>query len=94
MLQSIRSRITGVLALVILGLIALSFVFFGVATPNGGQGLTYAAKVNGSEVPLNRLRSELQRIESQQAQFYPDGMPEAQRTQLRERILDGLIVKN
>ena len=91
MLQSIRSRITGVLALVILGLIALSFVFFGVATPNGGQGLTYAAKVNGSEVPLNSLRSELQRIESQQAQFYPDGIPEEQRAQLRERILDGLI---
>ncbi len=91
MLQSIRSRITGVLALVILGLIALSFVFFGVATPSGGQGLTYAAKVNGSEVPLNRFRSEMQRIESQQAQFYPDGMPEAQRTQLRENILNGLI---
>ena len=91
MLQSIRSRITGVLALVILGLIALSFVFFGVATPSGGQGLSYAAKVNGSEVPLNNLRSELQRIESQQAQFYPDGIPEEQRAQLRERILDGLI---
>ena len=91
MLQSIRSRITGVLALVILGLIALSFVFFGVATPSGGQGLTYAAKVNGSEIPLNSLRSELQRIESQQAQFYPDGIPEEQRAQLRERILDGLI---
>ena len=91
MLQSIRSRITGVLALVILGLIALSFVFFGVATPSGGQGLTYAAKVNGSEVPLNSLRSELQRIESQQAQFYPDGIPEEQRAQLRVRILDGLI---
>ena len=91
MLQSIRSRITGVLALVILGLIALSFVFFGVATPSGGQGLTYAAKVNGAEIDLNRFRSELQRIESQQAQFYPDGMPEEQRTQLRENILNGLI---
>jgi len=91
MLQSIRSRLTGVISLVILGLIGLSFVFFGLPGAGGTAGLDYAAKVNGSKVPLNSLRSQLQRMEAEQARFYPDGMPEAQRTQLRENILNGLI---
>jgi peptidyl-prolyl cis-trans isomerase D len=91
MLQFIRSRITGVLALTILGLIVLSFVFFGVATPGGTQGLNYAAKVNGVELPMNTYRQQLQRAENQYSQYYPDGIPEEQRAQLRQNILDSMI---
>lgn len=91
MLQFIRNRITGVIALIILGLIILSFVFFGVVTPGGMQGVNYAAKVNGTEIPLNNFRQQLQRAENQYAQYFPDGIPEEQRTQLRQNILDSLI---
>ena len=91
MLQFIRNRINGVLALTLLALIVLSFIFFGVVNPGGAQGVNYAAKVNGVELPLNQYRQQFQRIENQYAQSFPDGVPEEFRAQLRENILESMI---
>ncbi|MBT8141825.1 MAG: hypothetical protein HKN88_09680 [Gammaproteobacteria bacterium] len=90
MLQLIRSRVTGILAIVVLVLITLSFVFFGVTTPSL-TGVNYAAKVNGVEIPLNEFRSGVQRAESRYSQYYPDGIPDETRQQLRDNILDTMI---
>lgn len=89
MLQSIRSRITGVTAWVILLLIGLTFMFFGI---NSGNSIgDWAAKVNGEKVPMQNFRSQLQRVEAQYSQYYPDGIPDEMRTQLRENVLNGLV---
>jgi len=90
MLQSIRSGITGWKAIAILILIGLTFMFFGV----GGGGMTvndWAAKVNGQKVPMQEFRQQLQRAEAQYSQYFPDGIPDETRSQLRENILDGLV---
>jgi len=93
MLHFIRSRSSGIVSLIILGLIGLSFVFFGLPGAGGGIGINYAAKVNGQDVSLNRFRTDLQRAENQFAQFYPNGIPDEQRASIRKRVLDGLILE-
>jgi len=50
MLQNMRERFTGTTALVVLGLIAIPFVFVGISSPLIGSG--YAAKVDGDEISL------------------------------------------
>jgi len=90
MLQSIRSRITGWKAIAILLLIGLTFMFFGVGA--GGLGVQdYAAKVNGQKVSMADFRNRLQQEEARYLQYFPDGVPDEQRAQLRESILDGLV---
>ena len=51
MLQNIREKFTGWIALAILGLIALTFVFVGGAN-FAFIGNNYAAKVDGVEIGL------------------------------------------
>ena len=45
MLQTIRDKISGLVAIVFLGVIAVVFIFWGVDFGTGAQ--TYAAKVDG-----------------------------------------------
>lgn len=87
MLQNIREKFTGVVALVILGAIALSFVFVGLNYSFIGQ--SFAAKVDGEDISLaqfeNAYRDQLQeRPELAQ-------LPATIRQTLRGRILEQLI---
>ena len=63
MLQTIRDRITGKFAIMILVLIAMPFMFFGVANYNF-LGDSYAAKVDGVEITTfdveREFRNQLQ----------------------------------
>ncbi len=69
MLQRIRDRITGKLALFMLALIALPFVFFGIGTNYNFIGAGYAAKVNGDDVSVvafeNAYRNQLLAVAEQ-----------------------------
>jgi len=88
MLQRIRDRITGKLALVILAFIALPFLFFGI--DYNFIGLGYAAKVDGEEISVaqfeNAYRNQLMALAEQGTEI-PDDL----RQLVREGVLDRMI---
>ena len=59
MLQHIRERFTGVFAIVLLGMLAVSFIFFGIGNFTFLSG-DFAAKVEGSEISLAQLEGTYQ----------------------------------
>ncbi len=87
MLQNLREKFTGWIAISILGLIGLSFVFVGLNYSFIGN--TYAAKVDGVDIGVgqfeNAYRDQLQ-SNPQLAQ-----LPEQFRQQLRSNVLEQLI---
>ncbi len=88
MLQNIREKITGWGALVVLGVIGLSFVFVGGASFTT-IGSNYAAKVDGSEIGLTQFETAYRdRIQSNPQLA---NLPDEYRLQLRRNILDGLV---
>jgi len=89
MLQSIHDKLKGWLAAVVLGAIGLVFVFWGINWTMSAP--TYVAKVNGSEVSANEVRQAYQR-ELAQAERQSDGsISEAQRNQIKMRVLDQYV---
>ena len=88
MLQNIREKFTGWIAISILALIGVTFIFVGGAN-FAFIGSNYAAKVDDVEIGLGQFeaayRDELQR-NPEYAQ-----LPEDVRQQLRQNILEGLI---
>ncbi|MCG8370644.1 MAG: SurA N-terminal domain-containing protein [Proteobacteria bacterium] len=88
MLSQIREKFTGWIALAILGLIALTFVFVGGAN-FAFIGSNYAAKVDDVEIGLGRFEQAYRDQIQQNPQFAQ--LPDEQRFQLRRNILDQLI---
>ena len=88
MLQQIREKFTGWIALAILGVIAVTFVFVGGAN-FAITGDNYAAKVDGSEIGINAFEQTYR----QQLQQNPTWaqLPEEFRVQIRQRVLDMLV---
>jgi peptidyl-prolyl cis-trans isomerase D len=88
MLQDIRDKLLGKFAIFLIGLIAVSFVFWGASSPFIGD--PYAAKVDGVEISLTQLETEYRRqLNSYTEQF--GELPESFRLPLRERVLDSLV---
>lgn len=96
MLERIREGSQGPWAMIIIGLVVLSFVFAGVGSYLNSSGQTVAATVNGEEISLNELerayqaqrgRMEAQYGESISAMF----SDEAYLKQFRQGVLDNLI---
>ena len=88
MLQNIREKFTGGIAIAILALIGIPFLFFGVGNYNF-LGQTFAAKVDGSEIGIGQFE-----------QFYRDQLqrnptwtqlPDEYRQQIRRSLLDSMI---
>lgn len=88
MLQDIRDKLLGKFAIFLIGLIAVSFVFWGAATPFLSTG--YAAKIDGVEISLTQLEQEYRRQLNQYTEQFGE-LPESFRRPLRERILDELV---
>lgn len=89
MLQNIRDRLTGPTALIILGLIAVPFVFVGVGAPLLRAG--FAAKVDGEEISLARFESAWQNQVGQNPEIL--NYPQFYQAQVRQQILDQLILE-
>ena len=87
MLQQIREKFTGGIAVAILALIGIPFLFFGINYNFVGQ--SFAAKVGGSEISIGQFeqayRDQLDRNPTW-AQ-----LPDEYRLQIRQSILDSLI---
>jgi peptidyl-prolyl cis-trans isomerase D len=89
MLQTIHDKITGWVAYVILGAIALVFVLWGINWSLGAPN--YAAKVNGSEVSVNEVRQAYQQQLAQLERQSNGQVSEAQRNELKQRVLDEYV---
>jgi peptidyl-prolyl cis-trans isomerase D len=89
MLQQIREHLTGWVAMLILGAIALSFVFFGIDFSSGGANV--AMRVNGEKVQRfeyeNVVRNNIARF--QQAQ--PDAFTPETEAAIRAQSIDALV---
>ena len=88
MLQDIRDKLLGKFAIGLIGLIAVSFVFWGASSPF--IGAPYAAKVDGVEISLTQLEQEYRRQLNQYTEQFGE-LPESFRLPLRERVLEGLV---
>lgn len=89
MLQNIRDRFTGPTALVVLGLIAIPFIFVGVSSPLIGSG--YAAKVDGEEISLQAFQMAWQNQINQNPELLD--YPAQYQSMLRKQILDQLVLE-
>lgn len=87
MLSQIRDKIVGPIGLIVLGIIAVSFVFFGATLNFAGN--QYAAKVDGSEIGIlafeNTYRNQID-ANPQLAQLPPEF-----RGQMRQSVLESMI---
>src|SRR5215216_1176293 len=86
MLQRIHDSLGKWVVVVVLGLIAFSFVFWGIDFGLTGA-TTFAARVNGSEVPLADFDRELQARQNQYQQITRAELSE----ELRRAVIEDLV---
>ena len=96
MLESIRERSQGGLAVGILGVVILSFVFAGVGSYFNSEVDQTAAKVNGEEINLSTVeqayQSERARMEAQFGQAFAElASSDEYIAQMRQGVLDRLV---
>ena len=65
MLQAIRDRVTGIVAIFILGLLAIPFVFFGLDSYIQSVPQDAVAQVGDSEITVSEFQSEFSRYRAQ-----------------------------
>jgi peptidyl-prolyl cis-trans isomerase D len=93
MLQAIHDNLKGVFAMIVLGALAVVFVFWGVEFVSvGGFSSTQGIEVNGEDVDANQVRQDYQeQVNQLQAALAGQDMPEALREQLRKDVLDRAV---
>lgn len=93
MLQAIRDRVTGVVAIIILGLLAIPFVFFGVDSYIRDVPQNAVATVGDMEITSSEFQTEFARYRAQlrarQGAAYSD--IEANRPEARREFLESMI---
>ncbi|MBU2979115.1 peptidylprolyl isomerase [Alteromonas sp. C1M14] len=96
MLERIREGSQGPWAMLIIGLVVLSFVFAGVGSYLNSSGETVAASVNGEEISLSELERAYQAQRSRMESQYGESITalfadEGYLKQFRQSVLDDLI---
>ena len=90
MLQNIRDNSSGIIAKIIVGLIAVTFVVTGVNFFNGGDGDNVIAEVDGVEITERRFVEKLEQERRQLLSILRD--PSAVNEDLlRQSVLNALI---
>ncbi|MEM1080620.1 MAG: SurA N-terminal domain-containing protein [Pseudomonadota bacterium] len=93
MLQAIRDRVTGVVAFIILGLLAVPFLFFGLESYVRGVPQDAVAQVGDEEISLTEFQTEFARYRTQlrfqQGENYNE--LETNQPQVRREFLDSMI---
>ena len=90
MLQTFRESTGRWVAGIILGLIAVTFIFFGIDF--SVTGATFAAKVNGEEIPLLEFEREYQQAQNQYQQLYPIELTDDARRELRRSVIERMVL--
>ncbi|MEG3766143.1 SurA N-terminal domain-containing protein [Alteromonas sp. 14N.309.X.WAT.G.H12] len=96
MLERIREGSQGPWAMLIIGLVVLSFVFAGIGSYLNSSGQTVAATVNGEDISLSELERAYQAQRSRMESQYGDSVTalfsdEGYLKQFRRSVLDDLI---
>lgn len=92
MLQSIRDRVSGIIAYTIVILISIPFALWGIQEYFGGGGDQVVAEVNGEEIPAQAFNRELQRQRNALLQAFGGRLPPGfDERVLRQRALDALV---
>ena len=91
MLQNLRESTGRWAAAGILGFIAITFIFFG-NFDFGFTGTTFAAKVNGEDIPLLEFEREYQRAQNQYQQLYPVELTDDLRRELRRSVVERMAL--
>ena len=92
MLQLIRDRLSGWVAFLIFGVIALALVLtFGTMRGNVGMSANAAANVNGLDIGQTEFVRTLQDEQRRLREQFGDALPEEFEEQLRALVLDDLI---
>lgn len=89
MLNIFRETGGRIVAGVILALIAVSFVFFGIDF--NLSGTTYAARVNGTEIPMRAFQRELQATQNQFQQVSDQQLNEELMRQIRRSVIERMV---
>ena len=89
MLQSIHDKLKGWVAGVVLGAIALVFVFWGINWTLSAP--TYAAKVNGTEISGNEIRQTYQQQLAQIERQSSVPLDDAMRNEIKQRVLEQYV---
>ena len=93
MLQAIRDRVTGIVAIFILGLLAIPFVFFGLDSYIQSVPQDAVAQVGDSEIKVSEFQAEFSRYRAQLRQQQGDAYDELQanRPEARREFLESMI---
>ena len=89
MLQKIREKISGWVAGVILALLAFVFAVWGIDI--GFNAQSYAAVVNGEEIPVAPVRRAIQNQLAQLHQAYGPDLPPGVQEQVRNQVIEGFV---
>jgi peptidyl-prolyl cis-trans isomerase D len=89
MLQNIHDKLKGWLATIVLGAIALVFIFWGINWTMSAP--TYAARVDGSDVSANDVRQAYQQQLAQVERQSQAPLDDAQRTEIKRRVLEDYV---
>ena len=93
MLQAIRDRVTGIVAIFVLGLLAIPFVFFGLDSYIQAVPQDAVAEVGGSEITVSEFQTEFSRYRARLRQQQGDAYDELQanRPEARREFLESMI---
>lgn len=89
MLQKIREKITGWVAGLVLALLAFVFAVWGIDI--GFNAQSYAAVVNGEEIPVAPVRRAIQNQLSQFQQAYGPDLPPGLEERIRGDVIEGFV---
>ncbi|MBM0106143.1 SurA N-terminal domain-containing protein [Steroidobacter sp. S1-65] len=89
MLQTIRDKITGWVAGLFLGAIAIVFVFWGIDFQS--TSAAFAAKVDGERIPAETVRRAWQQRQSQLQQMLRDELPPEMAKAQQSALLDQFV---
>jgi peptidyl-prolyl cis-trans isomerase D len=91
MLQVFRESIGRYVAIAILGLIAVTFVFFGIDFTSNRS--TFAAKVNGESIPVQEFDRQFQNYQRDYQQAVSVELTDEIRVQLRRTLIDQMVLR-
>jgi len=91
MLQAFRGTLGKYVAVAIVALIGVTFIFFGIDFSI--TQLSYAAKVNGEAIPIQEYESSLQRMQNQYQQQLRVELTDDMLLAIRQQVLDEMVTR-
>ena len=91
MLQVFRESLGRYIAIAILALIGVTFIFFGIDFSI--TQLSYAAKVNGEAIPIREYENSLQRTQNEYQQQLRIELSDDMQLAIRQQVLDEMVMR-